>query len=123
MEHPSKIEEKVVQSQPSIPDWDRLQGKVRRLRGNQQRQFKHVRRHFYIDPKFGDVYFTLREAQCMAQLMRGKTVKAVAQFLGLSPRNVEYYLKNMKAKLKCHSKSELMQVIADTQFMALIGSF
>lgn len=75
------------------------------------------RRHFRIGKKFGDLYFTFREAQCMAQIMRGKTIKSTAHYLGLSPRTVEYYLKNMKSKLKCRTKSELMQIIADSDFM------
>jgi DNA-binding CsgD family transcriptional regulator len=81
---------------------------------------KVPRKHFKIGPQFGESYFTFREAQCMAQLMRGKTIKATALFLGLSPRTVEYYLKNMKSKLKCRTKSELMQLISDSDFMRYV---
>lgn len=80
------------------------------------------RRHYPINLEGYDdsAYFTYREAQCMAQIMRGKTIKASAQAIGLSPRTVEYYLKNMKAKFKCRTKSELMQLISLSDFMHLI---
>lgn len=81
------------------------------------------RKHYLIDENDASAYFTYREAQCMAQIMRGKTIKAAAQAIGLSPRTVEYYLKNMKAKFKCRTKSELMQLISLTDFMNLIHDF
>jgi DNA-binding CsgD family transcriptional regulator len=84
---------------------------------------KLPRKHFKIGAQFGDSYFTFREAQCMAQLMRGKTIKATALYLDLSPRTVEYYLKNMKSKLKCRTKSELMQLISGSDFMRLVNEF
>ena len=123
MEQSSKIVDKVASSQPSMPDWDQFQTKIQHLRERKVSGVRRTRRHFVIDEKFGDVYFTLREAQCMAQIMRGRTIKSTAIFLGLSPRTVEYYLKNMKAKLKCRTKSELMQLIADSDFMDIIGKF
>lgn len=98
--------------------------------GGQSRHAKHrreksslPRRHYYLNDHDKSAYFTYREAQCMAQIMRGKTIKASAQAIGLSPRTVEYYLKNMKAKFKCRTKSELMQLISLTDFMKLIHDF
>ncbi len=122
MEQSSKIVDNLCLSQPSMPDWDKFQVKLQKIKADRH-PTQITRRHFKIDARYGDVYFTLREAQCMAQIMRGRTVKSTALFLGLSPRTVEYYLKNMKAKMKCRTKSELMQLIADTEFMTTIGRF
>ena len=86
-----------------------------------QEQVRLPRRHYVVDADlFPGVYFTYREAQCMAELMCGKTIKATGESLGLSPRTVEYYLKNMKSKLKCRTKSELMQIIARSSVMNIL---
>lgn len=63
------------------------------------------------------LYLTYREAQCMLLFIHGKTVIKAAQCLALSPRTVEYYLNNMKSKLKCRTKSELIELILQTQFL------
>ena len=85
------------------------------------REVRLPKRHYIIDSKkFPGVYFTYRETQCMTELMRGKTIKSTGETLGLSPRTVEYYLKNMKSKLKCRTKSELMQLIAGSEMVKLL---
>lgn len=67
--------------------------------------------------KYGDLYFTRREAECMLWLLRGKTINGVAVVLKLSPRTVEYYIKNMKNKLGCRTKFELIELIYASEFM------
>lgn len=54
---------------------------------------------------------TAREADCLLHFAQGKTIRSTAEALELSPRTVEFYLKNMKSKLQCHSKSEFVQKI------------
>lgn len=49
-----------------------------------------------------------REIECLQQLLHGKTAMEIGQFLHLSPRTVESYLENLKEKLSCHSKRELV---------------
>lgn len=66
-------------------------------------------------------YFTYREAQCMVLFINGKTVDKVAERLHLSPRTVEYYLNNMKSKLKCRTKSELIGCVMQTRFLENVG--
>lgn len=61
--------------------------------------------------------FTAREAQCMVLLLKGKTIAKVAEILKLSARTVEFYLKKMKEKIGCNSKSELIGIIAESDFM------
>ena len=66
------------------------------------------------------IYLTYREAQCMLLFIRGKTVAKVAQQLALSPRTVEYYLNNIKDKVNCRTKSELIERIAQTAFFTQV---
>ncbi|MFI5406379.1 MAG: helix-turn-helix transcriptional regulator [Nitrososphaerales archaeon] len=48
-----------------------------------------------------------REVDCLYLLLQGKVPKEIAAILNLSTRTVEKYLENMKAKLNCHSNTEL----------------
>ena len=67
--------------------------------------------------KHGSAYFTRREAECMVLLLKGKTISGVAKILKLSPRTVEYYIKNMKSKLGCRTKYELIDLVYASDFM------
>lgn len=50
-----------------------------------------------------------REQQCLELFKKGKSAQATADILGLSRRTVEHYLDNLKAKLNCDSKWELLE--------------
>lgn len=62
-------------------------------------------------------YLTQREADCMYQLLQGETIISAGAVLGLSHRTVEYYLKNVKIKLGCRKKRELIDMVGATDFM------
>jgi DNA-binding CsgD family transcriptional regulator len=49
-----------------------------------------------------------RQLQCSKLLLSGKTASQIGLKLGLSKRTVEYYLDNVKAKLNCGNKVELI---------------
>jgi len=70
-----------------------------------------------LGSKYGDAYFTRREAECMVLLLKGKTINSVADILELSPRTVEYYIKNMKFKIGCRTKFELVDLVYASEFM------
>jgi DNA-binding CsgD family transcriptional regulator len=70
--------------------------------------------------KYGNLYFTKREAECMVWLLKGKTINSVATILKLSPRTVEYYIKNMKAKIGCRTKFELIDLVYASEFVKSI---
>ncbi|KTD11917.1 LuxR family transcriptional regulator [Legionella gratiana] len=57
------------------------------------------------------VYLSKREIDCLQHLIQGKTTKMTAKILRLSPRTVEYYLENIKAKLGVNSKAELIHKV------------
>lgn len=62
-----------------------------------------------------DIYLSRREAECVQHLMHGKTVKMIALSLNLSPRTVEGYLENVKAKFQVNSKADLINKIINNQ--------
>ena len=49
-----------------------------------------------------------REQECLALFQQGKSARATAAILGLSSRTVEAYFENIKNKLGCYSKWELL---------------
>lgn len=83
--------------------------KIKKNRRNPQK--------FPLGEKYKNVYFTSREAEVMLGLLQGKTLFAVALSLGLSPRTIEFYVKNMKSKVNCRTKSELIGKIFHSDFI------
>lgn len=78
---------------------------------------KRVLAIYKLGAKYGDMYFTKREAECMVWLLRGKTMNGIAAILQLSPRTVEYYIKNMKIKVGCRTKFELIDLVYASEFV------
>jgi DNA-binding CsgD family transcriptional regulator len=56
-------------------------------------------------------HFSQRELSCLQYLRTGRSIKEIANKLGLSPRTVETYLNNIKIKTGCHSKSQILDFI------------
>ncbi len=70
-------------------------------------QQKNILPGFHID----NIYFSKQEIKCLRLLIAGKTIKLIGQQLSLSPRTIEYYLDNIKQKLKVKTKSELIEKV------------
>jgi len=51
-----------------------------------------------------------REKSCLRYLLEGKTAKETAILLHLSHRTIEYYFENLKDKLNCMTKRELLKI-------------
>ena len=49
----------------------------------------------YLD----NIRLSKRETECIYYLIRGMTIKRIAQTLKLSPRTVESYIKNIKNRI------------------------
>ncbi len=68
-----------------------------------------------LGKKYPGVYFTARETQAMYYFLQGKTANEVSKEMNLSRRTVEFYLKNMRAKLNCDTKLELIDKILQSE--------
>jgi DNA-binding CsgD family transcriptional regulator len=55
---------------------------------------------------------TVREQDCLYYYLQGKTAKETAKQLGLSFRTVEEHLHNLKIKLGCQHKRDLLKLFA-----------
>lgn len=51
-----------------------------------------------------------REKDCLELLQKGKTAKESAETMGISPRTIEFYLENIKDKLGCVNKKEILSL-------------
>ncbi len=56
-----------------------------------------------------DTSLSPREKQCLTQLARGSSAKVIGRNLALSPKTIYFYLDNIKKKLNCYSKQDLVQ--------------
>lgn len=77
---------------------------------------RKIAKYYFLGDHLKRVYFTYREAECMILLLHEKSTHDIAKILKLSARTVEYYLKNMKIKSGCNSKTELLQMMKDIGF-------
>lgn len=60
---------------------------------------------------------TEREAECAYHLAGGKSYKQIAIILGgLSPRTIEEHAFNIRQKLQCKNKSELISFLSKKMF-------
>ena len=61
-----------------------------------------------------------RERQCLKLLIKDKSAKESAAILNLSRRTVESYFENIKNKLACWNKQEVMQTAKSLDEMGLL---
>lgn len=54
------------------------------------------------------IQLTKREAECLHYLSYGKTMKEIGRILGLTPKTIEFYLRNIKEKSGYKSREELL---------------
>jgi DNA-binding NarL/FixJ family response regulator len=77
---------------------------------------------YSLGSKFAGIHFSQREADCMLQMWRGKSIDGIAKHTHLSPRTVEYYVKNIKKKVGCRTKFELIELVIDSEFLNNFGT-
>lgn len=70
-------------------------------------------RRIFLGRDFPGVYLTVREAE-MAQLLQDFKYREIASLMKISRRTAEYYALNMKKKLRCHNKREMIYFLTDT---------
>ena len=63
---------------------------------------------FYIDPESAETYLTKKEMICLHLLMDGYKHSDISSQLGISVRTVDAHLNNVKLKLNCSNKTNLV---------------
>ncbi len=77
-------------------------------------------KRYYLGDEFPGIYLTERQAQCMAHFILGCSNRKVATLLDLSPRTIDAYTVDLKKKLGCYFKSQLVEKIKQTPFMEAV---
>jgi DNA-binding CsgD family transcriptional regulator len=70
-------------------------------------------KRYQLSGKYQHVSLTARELECIKCLATGYTAKETANFLRLSIRTIETYISNIKVKLDCHRKSQIIKIITE----------
>lgn len=64
--------------------------------------------NFYLGRYFGNTYLTKRELSVFKLVLLGDPIKIIAKKLNLSYRTVETYVNNIKLKLQCRTKGDII---------------
>lgn len=83
---------------------------------------KTDRKKYFLNAPFEGVHLTSREAETMFWLVQDYTLAAAACEMGLSARTVEFYVKNMKIKLRCANKKEMIVKVLSTNLLQQLES-
>lgn len=75
-------------------------------------------RRYYIFANGIDTFLTENEVKCCYQLIHGKSVKEIAKIVYLSARTVESHINNVKQKLNCLTKANLINIIRNQTTIA-----
>ncbi len=77
-----------------------------------------INKYFTKDPS-NTTYLTFREFQSLKILANGYSPKEIGAMIGLTSRTVNYYLNNIKKKFGCYKKSQLIQILKDSNLDTL----
>jgi len=65
---------------------------------------------------------TPREIDCMFFLIRGKTTKEIARFLNLSIKTIDRHLENMRVKLGCRNRNEIIYLAFQNSWEKIVSN-
>ena len=107
------------ESKTGSPYWDAILNEA--LAGESELEPKQKTKarskaRYALGDKFAGIYFTRREAECMALLLNGKRNIDIAEELVLSTRTTEYYFGKMKEKLGISTKFDLIEKVMQSDF-------
>ncbi len=78
------------------------------------------KKRYYLGENFPDAYFTQMELNTLMYVFTGESMTQIGHKLSLSRRTIEYHIKNMKTKLRCKYRGELMAKVLNSDLVALI---
>ena len=65
----------------------------------------------HLNGEFAGVFLTNREVECVKPLIAGCSYKQIARLLNISPRTVESRLEQLRNKLGCYKKKDLIDTL------------
>jgi DNA-binding CsgD family transcriptional regulator len=71
---------------------------------------------YLLEEKDNKIICSWRESRYISCIIMGKTLKETGKCLGLSVRTAEFYIKNIKGKLKCRNRKELLKKVLSSKF-------
>jgi len=69
---------------------------------------------FYLNQ---DNPLTQREITCLIKTIKGRTAKEIGKDFNISPRSIEKHLDNIKIKMKCNSRREMIEKVFNNDEM------
>ncbi|MBS0272533.1 MAG: LuxR family transcriptional regulator [Proteobacteria bacterium] len=66
----------------------------------------------YLNGKHSGKFLSRREADCLLLFAQGRSMKEIGEHMGLSPRTIETHINNIKNKVDCHTKGELISIFS-----------
>lgn len=81
---------------------------------------KERRLCYILDDAFGGLNLSSRQEECLYYLIRGKTAGETARVLGIEEATVQQHIVRIKDKLKCHTKSDLIDRSFESGFVYFI---
>jgi DNA-binding CsgD family transcriptional regulator len=78
--------------------------------------------HYFLKETYPALKLSKRQTQCLFYILRGKSASKIAKMLGLSTRTVESYIENLKDKMLCNNKEELIESAFKRGYFQIIPS-
>ena len=75
---------------------------------------------YLLSESYCPLSLTARQQDVVFFLIRGKSAKEIAKILHLSYRTVEFHMENIKNKLNCNTKSEVIETAIEQGFLYYI---
>ena len=75
---------------------------------------------YILSEEHAPLPITKQQQICLFYLVRGKSAKEIAHILGKSARTIEKHITQLKEKLECYSKSQLIEKAIDSGFFFYI---
>ncbi|MGE3319388.1 MAG: helix-turn-helix transcriptional regulator [Candidatus Berkiella sp.] len=78
---------------------------------------------YYFDDKYDGVRISNREKICLSHYLRGKSTSEIAVIMNVKKVTVDTYMKNIKTKFNCNSRSKLFEIFWDLGIFQTEGLF
>ena len=107
-----------VKSMPLKMRWQTL---VQAFNNEQNANTKNInkgRQKYFLNAPFDDIYLTQREYETVIELLKGASIKTIAQDKHISPRTVEEYVKSVREKLGFVRKQEMVRMLHACNYLS-----